>query len=135
MLSSAFASLCPPRHLSPLTPATPPASLPYAPALGPWSPAGRDGGNLPESPPVDDRSAIAKALALVATITAVGVEMVLPVLLGLWLDRWLGTKVWLTIGGAALGLFAGIWHLVKLLPSAPGKRPRANRHDHGQPPP
>jgi ATP synthase protein I len=41
----------------------------------------------------------------------VGVELIVPLLVGVWigwrLDRWLGTSPWLVLCGTALGMTAG----------------------------
>jgi F0F1-type ATP synthase assembly protein I len=48
-------------------------------------------------------------------LAQVGLEMVAPILLGLWLDAEWGTGPWLTVGGAVLGLVVGVTHLVLLV--------------------
>jgi F0F1-type ATP synthase assembly protein I len=48
----------------------------------------------------------------------VGFEMVVPIGLGLLLDHYLGTLPWITVGGAAFGLVAGVAHLVAMLNAA-----------------
>ncbi len=50
-----------------------------------------------------------------AAIAQTGVEMVLPALLGFWIDGWLGTSPWITIVAATLGFAAGLIHLIYLL--------------------
>lgn len=47
-------------------------------------------------------------------ISQVGLEMAAPALVGLLLDRWLGTTPWLVVVGAVLGLTGGLVHLVQL---------------------
>lgn len=49
----------------------------------------------------------------------ISIEMVLPGVLGLWLDNWLGTKALFTILGFAGGLTLAIWHLVKMADKKP----------------
>jgi F0F1-type ATP synthase assembly protein I len=44
--------------------------------------------------------------------------MVVPTFLGLWVDQKLGTVVVFTILGLILGMWAGIWSLLKLLKAA-----------------
>lgn len=66
-----------------------------------------------ESPP-DDRSPLAKAMAWVSTITAISLEMALPALLGVGLDRWLATKFVFTMLGAVGGLALGVYSLLRL---------------------
>jgi F0F1-type ATP synthase assembly protein I len=46
--------------------------------------------------------------------TTIGLEMVVPILLGYWLDHRLGTIAVFTIAGAALGMAGGLWHLIRL---------------------
>ena len=63
------------------------------------------------SRPPEKLSPIAQAMAWVARITAVAFEMVLPGLAGLWLDQRFGTRL-LVMVGFAMGLIAGVWHLI-----------------------
>lgn len=67
--------------------------------------------------PVDDRTAMARAMAWSARVMTVSLEMVLPGLLGVWIDGRLGTKVLFTLSGFAAGLTFAIWHLVKMTKS------------------
>jgi ATP synthase protein I len=48
-------------------------------------------------------------------LAQVGVEMVVPTLLGYWIDSWLGTTPWITIVAAVLGFAAGMIHLIMIL--------------------
>lgn len=75
------------------------------------------------SNPHDDRSALAKAMVLVSTITTVALEMVLPVLAGYWLDQRLGWTPILVIAGAAFGLVLGLWQLIQMGRPAGRRRP------------
>jgi hypothetical protein len=80
-------------------------------------------------------------MAIAATwasrITTVALEMVVPGLIGFWVDSRLGTKVLFGMVGFAFGLTLGIWHLVQMakaddhLPT--GSRPAQDRGDpkHG----
>jgi ATP synthase protein I len=45
----------------------------------------------------------------------IGVEMVLPTLLGYWIDGWLETTPWITIIAAVVGFAAGMIHLIVIL--------------------
>jgi F0F1-type ATP synthase assembly protein I len=63
---------------------------------------------FPES---GDRKELGRYLAL----GQVGLEMVVPVVLGLLLDAYLGWGPWGVIGGAILGLGGGLIHLLHLL--------------------
>ena len=44
----------------------------------------------------------------------IAMEMVIPGLIGLWIDSRLGTTPWLLIAGMVLGFGIGVWQLVKL---------------------
>ena len=52
-------------------------------------------------------------------IAQVGFEMVVPIVLGWWLDDLLGWQPWLLVVGAGLGLVLGIAHLVMLVNRPP----------------
>ncbi len=47
--------------------------------------------------------------------------MVVPIVLGLLLDRWLGTKAVFTILGGVAGMAGGLWQLVRLSGELTGK--------------
>ena len=55
------------------------------------------------------------------SLSQVGLEMVVPVGVGIALDRYLQWSPWGVIGGAVAGLLVGFVHLVVVL----------NRHDQG----
>lgn len=59
-------------------------------------------------PDSQDRKELGRYVAL----GQVGLEMVVPVILGLGLDHWLGWAPWGVVGGAVLGLCGGLAHLV-----------------------
>jgi F0F1-type ATP synthase assembly protein I len=63
--------------------------------------------------PSDDRNEIAAAVQWVSQITSVALEIVLPVVLGRWLDQRWGTS-YLTLIGALIGPPLGFWHLLAL---------------------
>ncbi len=48
------------------------------------------------------------------TISQVGLEMVVPIVIGVLLDRYLQSSPWGVSIGAILGLMIGLVHLVKL---------------------
>jgi hypothetical protein len=48
-------------------------------------------------------------------LAQVGLEMVAPIVLGLYLDSQLGWAPWGVVGGAVFGLVGGLWHLIVLL--------------------
>jgi F0F1-type ATP synthase assembly protein I len=45
---------------------------------------------------------------------AVGIEMVAPIALGLWIDNAFETSPWGVVAGTVLGLVGGLWHLIIL---------------------
>jgi len=66
------------------------------------------------SPPSqDDLSPVALAMDWAARIMAVSLEMVLPGLAGVWLDRRLGTQ-FMALVGFAFGMLAGLVHLMAM---------------------
>ena len=60
---------------------------------------------------------------------AVAVEMVLPGLIGLWIDQYVGTRFLLGVIGFGLGLTLGIWHLVRLTQPRGGTDEGNREHD------
>jgi len=64
--------------------------------------------------PSDDLSATAKAAAWVSRITTISLEMVVPGLVGYWIDTKLGTKFFFMLAGFVLGFTAAIKHLLHL---------------------
>jgi len=64
---------------------------------------------------MDQRSSSAKAMAMVTSITTISFMMVIPPLLGYYLDNWLGTVVLFMFLGVVFGLICGIWQLIKLV--------------------
>ena len=76
----------------------------------------------------DERSPAVRAYAWASRLTTVSLEMVLPGLVGYWLDlRW-KTQPLLTIIGFACGLALGMWHLLKMT-SAQQKSDADNNSD------
>ena len=65
---------------------------------------------------------MAVALGWVSRITTVALEMVLPGVLGFWLDRQFGLA-FLGLVGFALGFVLGMWHLLAMTrPAGPPSR-------------
>ena len=56
---------------------------------------------------------IAEAARWVGILTTVGLEMVLPGVIGHWLDRRFGLRI-LAFVGLALGFAVGLWSLVQI---------------------
>ena len=66
------------------------------------------------SPAPDSHSIVAKAYGWAARIMTVALEMVVPGVLGIWIDRQLGTVALFTVIGFGLGLSLGMWHLLRM---------------------
>ena len=62
----------------------------------------------------DGRSPIAIAMQWATQVTTICIEMVLPILFGVWVDRYLGIRAVFTILGAVGGLWLGIWNLMRV---------------------
>jgi len=60
---------------------------------------------------------MAKAVAWSSGAISIALEMALPALLGLWVDRKLGTVLVFLVLGAALGMTLGLFHLIRLAKS------------------
>jgi hypothetical protein len=72
---------------------------------------------------------LALAFEWVSKITTVALEMVLPGILGQWLDQRWGTQ-FLGFAGFALGMTVGMWHLLRMVSRTPVRRPPGDdRHD------
>jgi F0F1-type ATP synthase assembly protein I len=56
-----------------------------------------------------------RQLGYVIAISQVGLEMVVPIGLGVALDVWLGTLPWISVVGVLLGFFGGMTHLMVLV--------------------
>jgi len=69
---------------------------------------------LSENEPPDDRSSLARAMVWSSRVTTISLEMAVPGLVGVWLDRRLGTGMLLVVVGVILGFALGMWHLIKL---------------------
>ncbi|MGE0605584.1 MAG: AtpZ/AtpI family protein [Pirellulales bacterium] len=61
--------------------------------------------------PSEDRPPMAVAMEWVSKLTTVSLMMILPGILGNWLDKRWGTG-FLALVGFALGLVAGVWQLL-----------------------
>ena len=84
----------------------------------------------------DERPPLVVALEWVSKITAVAIEMVVPGIIGAWLDQRWGTS-FLVLVGFAIGLGVGIWHLLILTGtgnSKGSKQPDSEKTDREHPP-
>lgn len=61
----------------------------------------------------DKRHPVAVAMEWVSKITSVALEMIIPGLVGFWLDQRWGTQ-FLAPVGFIFGVSAGLWHLILL---------------------
>ena len=66
-------------------------------------------------PSIDDRSSTAKALSKVSEILALCLLMVVPALIGSWIDRQFSTVLLFTLLGLALGMTGAVMQLMKLV--------------------
>jgi hypothetical protein len=72
------------------------------------------GGCTPVEDFQQDRSFIAVAVDRASRVTTIALEMVVPPVLGLWIDRKLGTDFIFVSLGAVLGFCTGIMSLLKM---------------------
>ena len=83
--------------------------------------------------PPDDRSPFAQAAEWSSRATTISLEMVVPGLIGLWIDRQLGTVMVFLVLGVALGMTTGMLHLVRLASgvgqSGPSEKKPAEKPD------
>ena len=50
-----------------------------------------------------------------AALAQVGIEMVVPAIVGFYLDGWLSTSPWIMVTAAVLGFAASLFHLFAIL--------------------
>ena len=62
-------------------------------------------------PEMPDRKEMGRYVAL----SQIGLEMIVPIIIGLVVDHYLNWTPWALIAGAILGLCGGLMHLVHLL--------------------
>ena len=65
--------------------------------------------------PVDDRSATAKALSKASQVTAISLMMIIPAIIGYFIDQRLRTLILFTAIGLILGMAGAIWQLVQFV--------------------
>ena len=70
----------------------------------------------------DDRSPYALAMEWTSRITTISLELVVPVLIGYWLDQRLGTRPLFLVVGVILGFVTATLSLVRLT-KPPGREP------------
>jgi len=67
-------------------------------------------------------------------VTTISLEMVLPGVIGFWIDCQLGTVMLFLVLGVILGVTAGIIHLVRLASSVSPAEPEGRRPAGEKPP-
>jgi F0F1-type ATP synthase assembly protein I len=82
----------------------------------------------------DDRSAVARAAEWGSRVTAISLEMVVPGLIGLWIDRELGTVMVFLVLGMVLGVTAGMVHLIRMVTVAGQGQPSDRKPGERKPP-
>jgi F0F1-type ATP synthase assembly protein I len=81
----------------------------------------------------EPRSPLADGIAWASRVSTVGLEFVVPPLLGLLLDRWLHTTPFALLVGAVLGFAAGMRHILQIAREGPGPGAAAERGGAGAP--
>ena len=66
---------------------------------------------MPEEP---SRSPLAVGIMWASRATTIGLEFALPAVLGIFIDRWWGTRPAATLVGAVLGFAVGMVHLMRI---------------------
>jgi hypothetical protein len=82
----------------------------------------------PESP-----SPLSVGIEWASRITTIGLEFVLPMVLGYGMDSWLRTSPFGTLAGAVLGFALGMWQTIRMGRRLPGalRRPVKGYRDPG----
>ena len=62
----------------------------------------------------------------------VSVEMVVPGMVGYWIDQKLETRVLFTLFGIAIGVTLGIWHLIRMTKQAEDNRRTSSKDSRQQ---
>ena len=70
-----------------------------------------------DRPSADDRSAVSLAVAWGTRVTAIAAEMVVPGLIGHWIDTKLGVPLVFMLIGFALGITTAIMQLIRITSS------------------
>jgi len=65
-----------------------------------------------------------RELGYYVTLAQAGIEMVVPLGIGVWLDQLLGWTPWATVIGTILGFVGGITHLVILGQRGQSQQPK-----------
>jgi F0F1-type ATP synthase assembly protein I len=65
--------------------------------------------------PVDDRSATAQALSKASQVTSISLMMIIPAIIGYFIDQRLNTLILFTALGLMIGMAGAIWQLVQFV--------------------
>jgi F0F1-type ATP synthase assembly protein I len=84
--------------------------------------------------PEEKRSGLALGYALSIRVSAIAIEMVLPCVVGVWLDEKLGTFLLFTVLGAILGMTTAILSLMRLATNQPFSEKNQERPPDAQAP-
>ena len=76
---------------------------------------------------VDDRSPTAKAMSIVSQITTIGLLAIVPIVIGSWVDSWLGTKPIFLLVSVVFGFTAAGFQLMQLVRKL--ERDRKSKHE------
>lgn len=76
----------------------------------------------------DDRSPYAVAYEWTARITSISLELIIPILVGVWLDQWLHLTPLFLIVGVTLGFVTATLSLIRLT-KPPRRRSPPERKD------
>lgn len=76
--------------------------------------------------PPDQRSPIAVGIAWASRVMTISLTMVVPGLVGYWVDGKLGTKLLFLLVGMILGMGTAMWQLLQLARHAGGGRSSEN---------
>jgi len=79
----------------------------------------------------DKRPPDAREMGFNFTLAQVGVEMVVPLIVGLVIDRYANTSPWFTISGVILGFVGGVTHIVVLTNQQEAARRDKNKPGSG----
>jgi F0F1-type ATP synthase assembly protein I len=84
--------------------------------------------DIVEQTPENQRSSVAMAAHWATRVMTIALEMVLPGVLGIWLDRRLGTAFVFTLLGFGLGMTVGLWHVIRIGAANP-RQPKPDRRN------
>ncbi len=86
-----------------------------------------------DRPSADDRSALSLAAAWGTRVIAIAAEMVVPGLIGYWIDVKLGTRIVFMLLGFAVGITTAIMQLIRITSSNAGAKQPSHPSDKNLP--